>query len=468
MKKQITKKQFAIAAVLGAVLILLAVLLGTLAARQLRLRKILRSSEYNCVFLSMFPIDTFQEEDFAYYRADTVLKLTYVIPNYAVLKQCLKEVRASENEVTVLYLGIDPKKVNASQILELQSLFPGVQFEIIPACRPLTQWLADRHLDDTFDAYRRLTEQLVSREKIRVYSFFAQEWLIADNANYASDMLFNENVAHRLYLYADAAHNCNFTPENVAPLFGEFQNLLADARVNGYAFPDLSQWEIVFLGDSVIGNYSDHHSIPELVAAFSGARTYNLGWGGSKAGGEDLSSGLSVLNAFLEKDLAAMPPETQTYAGIKKYLEESPSKNGRTLFVLHYGLNEYFQGIPLDGKDRLDANTYCGSLRLLIETLQSARPDASILLIAPNAVISYQNGTMNLSEEGAPLASYVDAVQRMAEEYGLPLQDDYHNVIRPDDARRFLDGEVHPNEYGRYLIAKALVRTISRSFPPAD
>jgi len=427
----------------------------------------LRTSNYNCVFLSMFPIDTFQEEDFSYFRAEDVLKLTEVIPNYQTLKSCVKAVSSSGNEVGTIYLGVDPLKVSAQQVLELQASLPGTSFEVIPTYRRLSQWLSDKRADAHFQAYRDFVEALQEKENVRVYSFFSQEWLIADDANYLSGLLLNESVAERIYIYSDALHNCNFNRENTPTIFYEFEQLLQGAREHGYSFPDLSDWDIVFFGDSVMGNYVGHDSIPGLIRDLCNARTYNCGWNGATASGAEVSGGINVLNCYLSGDLTSLPTDSRTYLGLRERLEAEKQPSGRKqLFVIHYGLNDYFQGKPIDNAaDPYDAETYCGAIRSMIETLKKQRPEARILLIAPNAVTCFDAGSRILGENGAPLADYVDALLQVADAYHLAIQNDYRDVLPPENAERFLDGEVHPNEYGRYKIAKALAELITVQFP---
>lgn len=429
--------------------------------------KILKESEYNCVFLSMFPIDTFREEDFSHYRADDVLLLKYEIPSYQILKRYVKDVKLSGNEMHSVYLGIDPRKVSAKQILELHDAFPEVTFEVFPAYRRLSDWMNDWRFEKTYNAYLDLTEKLLDQNFIHVYSFFAQEWLIADDANYVKGTLLTEQVAGKVYVYADVAHHCIFTKQNIANVFHSFNRLLVDAKENGYKFPDFSSWDVVMFGDSIIGNYVEHDSIPGLLSAMTGARTYNCGWGGASASGTEASSGNNVINAYLTKDLSSIPVDVAARDGIQKRLEDEANASGqKLLFVLHYGINDYLNGRPLDNeKDPLDAETFCGAMRKMIETLRENRPDAKILLIAPNTITCFENGSRVLSETGAPFSDYADAVLRIGLEYGLPVQDDYHDVISAEIAADYLGDQVHPNEYGRYLLTKELIRQISALHP---
>lgn len=434
--------------------------------RQNKDRKILRESEYNCVFLSMFPTDSYNEEYFAYYRAEDALILDSVIPDYKTLKSYLREVNLSENEIVTIYLGVDPRKVSASQVLSLLEAFPEVSFEVIPTYRRLSQWKKDLQFEKSYNAYLSFAQGLIGKDRVHVHSFFAQEWLIADDYNFQKGLLLTEPIAERIYIYADGLHNQFFTAENIALIFDEFNELLTTTKKEGYQFPDLSDWDVVFFGDSVIGHFTDHSSIPELVTYFSGARTYNCGWGGSTAGGTDPSSGLNVLRSYLSGNLSSIPEEHLVHVNLEKRLQdETASSKKNLLYVLHFGLNDYFQDeLLLNPLDPYDESTYCGAIRTMIEELQKARPDAKLLLIAPNAALCYGGGTLPMGNNGAALPEYVDALIAIGEEYGIPVQDDYHLVIPPETAERFLVDEVHPNESGRYQIAKTLLQSICKNW----
>ena len=451
-----------------AILILIIAVIATVlyvrtASAQKKNDALLADSEYNCVFLSMYPISTYDPEDFSHYRADDVLLLDDCIPNFKTMQRYLKDVKLSENEMHCIYLGVDPKKVTAEQILECKEAFPGVTFLIIPTYRRLSEWMKDRHPEKTFNAYLDLTQKLLEKDEIQVYSFFAQEWLIADDANYVKGNLLNKGVAQKVYIYADVKHNCNFLPENIAVVFDTFSKLLSDVHENGYRFPSFKNLDVIFFGDSVIGNYTGHDSIPGLVADFTGARTYNIGWGGAAATGERVSDARSIIGAYLAKDPSILAENENASQNLSRRLSDEENSSGRDLLiVLHFGLNDYFVGAPVENwSDPKDITTYAGAMRSLIETLQVNRPDAKLLLIAPNAVTDHKQG-FAVQGEGGTLDEYVEVLVRIGEEYGIPVQNNFTDVLPLQGVAKFLDGEVHPNEYGRYKIAKELISNIEK------
>ena len=450
---------------LAAALILLAIFAVKPILQRLADQKTLRNGEYNSVFLSMFPIDTFDEADFMHFRGDQLAKITTILPNCRTLKSYLNDVSKSGNQLRVLYLGVDPRKVNAAQVLQFRDMFPGVQLEVIPAYRPLSDWLADPKADETLKAYVDLAQHLLDQQNIRVFSFFAQEWIIANPANYEEGLLLREETARLLYVYTDDLHHCQFTREDFFPRIGDLENLLQEAKSGAYTFPDLSDWDIAFFGDSVIGNYKGSHSIPNLVASLSGANCYNCGWGGTTASGSDPSSGVNVIKSYFDGILPEIPENVGVQDDFRRKLADAQNASGkRELFVLHYGINDYLKGVLLESEDPYDPNTYCGALRTIIETIRQNRPNASIFLMTPTPLICYHHGEDVGGENCSPLSAFVEAIGKIAREYDLPVQDTYHDVIPIENMTHLMDGEIHPNEYGRYLIVKEFLRIMKTCY----
>lgn len=425
----------------------------------------LRESSYNSVFLSMYPIDTYQEADFSHFRGDEIIKITLKMHDYASIRHHLADVKASGNQMRIIYLGVDPEKISADQIKELMAMFPETQFEILPAYLPIEQWAGLEDPSSTLAAYRSLTEGLMESENVRVFSFFAQDWIICDPASYAKDTLLTENIAHLVYIYTDELHGADIQPELIDPIFSHLEELIASEKAGQNTYPNLSDWDIVFFGDSVFGNFTDYHAITELTAHFSGARTYNCGQGGSTASTKtlDLPDLNQVVDAYLNKDLSTLQQGSQVYKGLSARLEDEKASSGRNLlFVIQYGINDYIQAHPVALEDPMNPDGFAGALRTAVEKIKSERPDARILLIVPNSIIYLDGGANPTSFTGGSFQEYLRVVRDVADEYDLLLLDD--SVIIPmQGIRGLLVDEIHPNENGRFLITKALLNCLSSS-----
>jgi len=457
-KQETSRKANPIIAVVLAVVLFIPCVVFFL---HLKDHKLLRESEYNSVFLSMFPVDTFNEEDFAHFRGDTVLLYPHEISGYFFLKHDLKDVRASGNEIRVLYLGVDPEKIKPEQILEFTAWFPETEINVIPLYRPIQDWVSMKDPSKTLEAYRTLVDGLTDLENIHVYSFFTQEWLIADPSNYLDGSRLCEEAARLVYIYTDTLHHCNLTSEDTDRYFTDLEQLISIAQNGPETFPDLSDTDIVFFGDSVIGSYTDKYSIPQYVTAFSGARTYNCGLGGAIGCGENPGDLPGLMSAYLSGNASLLPEDTQVRAGVEARLADEPASDRKLIYVLHYGLNDYFQGKPVSGIDPLDVTTFAGSVRSAVKQLKKAHPEARILLFVPNAVACYKKGKLVMGEKGSPFIEYVKAIRQIAEEESVMIADNYLDVIPPEETDRYLVDEVHPNEAGRYRIARYLLRRLA-------
>ena len=86
------------------------------------------SEEYDTVLLSMFPADSYREEEFAYYRGMTLFKASSLIPDISVMEKYMERVAKSGNTVTTAYLGIRPDKADPRKVQTLAGRYPSTVF----------------------------------------------------------------------------------------------------------------------------------------------------------------------------------------------------------------------------------------------------------------------------------------------------------------------------------------------------
>ncbi len=425
----------------------------------------LDAEQYDTVFLSMYPVDTYREEDYAYYRAMDIVKTSYCIPNLSVLSQYMEHIRKSGNVVSTVYLGIRPERISAGRLAELVRKYPSIHFEVVLAYPSLDYWagLSQRQLSGQLQDWKDCINALLPEANATLYFFGASEWLVANPANYLGDFLVNEQIAATLMLHSDSGHGYMLTPENAEGALDLLSRLITARRTAPDPYPDLSGWEILFFGDSIIGNYDGSDSIPGVVGGLSGATVYNCGLGGttaSQSSPEDCSL-TNAVGAFLAGDLSGLPPESQLYTGLKQY-QEAPSHSDRLCFVLNYGMNDFFDGAPVSSEDPLDTATYSGALRSAVCALQEAYPSARIVLCTPNFTSYFGNGREAQSEEGGILEDYAHAALAVAAEMDIEVLDNYGDLgITPDNHGEYLVDGCHPNAACRFLIGRNLAFLLS-------
>ena len=460
---------FFIAAVLGILGAFLLFWLLAVPPRQRDAFKKISSTEFDTVFLSMYPTDPYHEEDFAHYRAMTLFKASYCIPSPSVLNKYMKKIARCGNTVTTAYLGIRPDLISPEELEQITSLYPSVVFEVILAYPSAEYWqqLSSEEYEELLSAYCAYLTAAPHMAGVNCYFYGAEEWLIANPSNYENPWQLNEALSLTVMLHSDSAHAYLVTEQNAQTAARELSALTLRLRTAPFDYPDLSGYHLVFFGDSVIGNYTDSASIPGVAAGLTGAAVYNCGYGGNSAAQSSKFPVFlpGIADAFVRGDLSLLPQGEVVRQGVSSYLRDYPpgAFPENLVFVINYGLNDYFDGHRVDSEsDPMDTATYSGAIRTAVATLRTAYPDARVILCTPSYCRYYENGTLPHGEGGYILTDYVDAILSLSEELHTDVLDTYHDLgadsgnwdqyLSPD--------QVHPNASYRYLIGKSLIRLL--------
>lgn len=431
------------------------------------------NADYTSVFFSTFPVNNYTEEDFEYYREVYLIKSAYCIPDMETLNEYFTLVTQSDREISSIYLGVRPDIVSAEDLLNLTDTWYGVPFEVVIAYPSLEYWqeLDEEEYISTLAAYTDFVNTLMAncedndwlQGNLSLYFYSGTEWLVGNPANYESDFNVNAGISHTLSMYSDRDHEYVLTLDNYEDMLEDFQTLVGKNRntetedgEKRETYPDLSKWDVVFFGDSVIA-FSETSSIPGAFSGLTGAHTYNCGKGGSNATMKANSPGIpAVVDAFLAEDLSGFEEDSQIYAGMTDYIENAKKKRQKC-FVLNFGLNDYYTGCQVRSDDPNDIYTYAGALRTAVDKLQAAYPDAVIILMTPNFTSYFGNGLEPQSEAGGLLTDYVAAVNSICEEKELLVYDSYNRlgIDSTNHTEYLLDG-CHPNEGTRYTMAQGL------------
>lgn len=424
-------------------------------------RKIM-STEFDAVFLSMYPLDTYREEDYATLRGGKIMIASYRMPHISAMEIYMEEIQKSGNEVHTAYLGIRPDLTDWKELQAFIDSYPDIAFEIVIANPSADYWrgLSQQGYEALLAAYERLLAAIPDMSGTNFYFMSDQEWLICNPSNYKNHWLLAEDAASKVmaYSYTSPYYQVKDPEAAVRSLREVTQRL----RLEPEEYPDLSKTCVLFFGDSVIGNYTDSMSIPGVVNGLTGACVYNFGYGGDSAAlGADGGIGLpGILEAFFQEDLSKLPSEGQTYIGMASYLGKPP-KGKKLCFVINYGLNDYFKGHAVSSEDPYDVHTYCGAIRTAVKTIRDNAPDAQIVLCTPNFITEWEEGTEPHGSEGSVLADYVTAEIALARELEVDLLDNYHELgINAGNSSLYLDDKVHPSLACRYLMGKRLCGAI--------
>ncbi len=431
------------------------------------------SENYDGIFTAMYNIEPFSEEDFTVYRGLKILKTSYVHENTSDIAEYLEKALQSDNPITNVYLGVDPaciwyaskEKVerwnqNLDQdLLCFISAYPEVSFEVMLAFPQLTYWkeLSETKRESIVSVYLSFINRLAAYPNVVIYYPGSEEWLIKNPGNYKDTFTTNELLAQKLMLLTFCDRNYQITADNANMYFDRLKLLVQEET----EYPDLSEWCMVFLGDSIFGNYSGSFSIPGAVNGLSAAQVYNCAKGGTGASNEPNAGFhfLNAVNAFINKDRTVLGEEEQFSIGLKNYLADDHT-NKKLCFIVNYGLNDYFSGHAVSAPDQEQAS-YENGLRMGIEKLKEAYPEAYILVLTPSYCSEFSDGTERMSDRGGVLTDYVDAAMKISEELEVDCMNLYSELgVNSENHLHYLADGTHFNEAGRFMVAEHIVEHI--------
>lgn len=245
---------------------------------------------------------------------------------------------------------------------------------------------------------------------------------------------------------------------------------------------DKVSYDVVFLGDSILGQVRDETSVAALLARNLGKSVFNGAFGGTNMAKMEADRSMSPKKGMLSMGELALAIVYDDF-GVQQTLRIR--ENGTDYFsqtidelagidfsqveilVIEHGMNDYFDVVPLyNEEDPYDTYTYTGALRTALEALQKKYPDLRIVLVTPTySWLMSENRTCEEWDGGSgTLEDYVTAEKYLAREYGVELVDLFHNFYRHEEWDDWklttLDG-VHPNETGRRMIADKLTEALN-------
>lgn len=259
--------------------------------------------------------------------------------------------------------------------------------------------------------------------------------------------------------------------------------LLVNVRLRAGEGDDVLQYDIVVLGDSLIGQCQEDTSVTALMEQRLGCTVLNGALGGTcmaefaddTVGSyvtENLS-GTGLVRAIVTGDFGVQKT-LRVRSSPMAYFEYTIHLLGHTdytqtkILLLEYGINDFHAGIPVENADDpYDSYTYAGALRAAIIRLQEAYPELRIILVSPTYAwyrfVGEESATYDLGQ--GKLEDYINAQQQVAQEYGLEWVDLYHDMYVLEDGQDFYyyteDG-LHPNELGRELMAERICDQVNK------
>ncbi|MDE7224672.1 MAG: SGNH/GDSL hydrolase family protein [Acetatifactor sp.] len=439
----------------------------------------LEDGEYQAAFLGTYPLEYYEGEEFGIYRGINTLKLDPAADNIMELSGMLEQLTACDAPLERIYLGIDPVRLERhlswekdldweKSIAALIQEYEEIQWEVLLAYPSLAEWqkLPEEEREQAMAGYERAMEALLPVENLMLFYAGGQEWLICNQDNYEREGTLNSSVSHNMLLKIFCDQNYLVTEENREDMLEELEETLENWQEKPPEVKGHEEYTLVFLGDSVIGNYTDSLSVPGVVANFTGARVINCGYGGlCMSLGESGSAGVKVAEDLIANRPEELPEGIPARGGIQEF-HSSPVANDRLVFFLNYGINDYMLGRPLESEDAYDVTTYKGAMRTALEQLMAAYPGAQIVVMTPTFINYYGYGTQTMSDVGGVMTDYVEAAVAVAGEYALPYMNNYEDMeVDAENEKELLADGVHPNEKGRFRMGLLICRKLNEILP---
>lgn len=226
------------------------------------------------------------------------------------------------------------------------------------------------------------------------------------------------------------------------------------------ASPLLSGKTVVCFGDSIFGMTRDTTSVPAWAAAFTGAKFYNVGFGGCRMAVHP-TSGYAAFSMWALADAVATGTYTtqdaQASSGADYFAQQLAVLKGIDFgsvdtVVIHYGTNDFTGNVAIDNAtDDDDTSTLCGALRYALRKIQTAYPKIRVFISLPiyrkwdsTGAETYTNAN------GKKLREFCTALAGVADEFNCPCIDGYKALgINTANASAFLADGTHLNEHGR-------------------
>ncbi len=441
----------------------------------------LAGADYSGVFLSMFAPDIFDGDAFGYYRAIPTIQAGHTFQNLADIGQYLEQCFLRKEELSLVYMGIDPYAVSslygnhaslyagdyARYLTGQIQAHPDTVFEFLlpfPALSYLRS-VSDQKYDEIVESYRNFVNIMLPYDNARIYFLGYEEWLIANPGNYDDGGQCTEDIARTVLLKTFQNDHYLLRADNMEERLGHMTKLVRDPSA---ALPDLSQWCAVFFGDSIFDYVYNSTSIPNVVGSLTGAQVYNCAKGGTPAATDPAApdgqlSFPEMTERFIKGDTTGLEEDNDFFRGLQKYLSDDHSGK-RCCFVINFGLNDYFSGLPAENEaDPENRGTYAGALRAGIGMLQAHYPDAVIILMGPTYTLEFSEGTQPRGEQGRVLLDYVETAEKAAEETGVCFINGYKEFgINKENQEQYLADGSHPNETGRFYIGNQIIRYMEK------
>ena len=334
--------------------------------------------------------------------------------------------------------------------------YSDISFYAILSYPSVSYWknLSEDETKKCLEKYEECIKTLTHNDNLRMYWPGNNKWLIESPDNYSNGVP-DSSVALNLLILT----TCNLKYSVDKNSFNDESEILLDIVKEDVKYPDLSGKEIVFFGDSIMGNYHGPLSIPGESASLSNSDAFNLGIGGTSA----IADFNKLVDAFLGSGSLSGIEDEDFLSELKRF-ENEHDENKELFFIVNYGVNDYFMGVPAHVNTGspygdYDYDSYEAAMTDGIIKLKSSYPAAKIIILSPIYTNYFEAGERIMSDVGAPLQTYRDMGKFISEKLNTEWLDSLELIeINEENYETYLLDEVHPNFDGIYLMSDSIIR----------
>lgn len=235
------------------------------------------------------------------------------------------------------------------------------------------------------------------------------------------------------------------------------------------------RYDVIFFGDSRVGNDRTETAISWRLAEKTGLKVFNAGIGGTTmANNHDstlsLYSMVSLSKAVAMNDfsvqVAAIPTQYIENNDILYYVPDTVKELSKIdvskakYIIIEQCTNDYLSGIALENPDNpYDEATVMGALRVSVNNIRSAVPDAKIIVISPCMTFTIEGYGDELDFGYGTEEDFADAERKVCEELGVSFVDFYHESgITRDNVMEYLFDGLHPSDYGNQVLLDLIIK----------
>lgn len=353
---------------------------------------------------------------------------------------------------------------------------------VIPnATYKVYEFIGEVCMYDSTGANGKFTQLQTAQNVEKVITIPSDRYYIAFDS--AADSISNMSV----YRTTPNESELNGVPMHSDELSVTLDNFKRISEVN--IFCPLRGKTIVNMGDSIFGIFNPPFDISTYLSEYTGAITYNCGFGGSSMAThyqEDTYAKFSfwklvdaiVSGDFTEQEnalkLSSWTPPT-SYALRLETLKNIDFNSVDVLTIAH-GTNDFSYGFNIGNLENTeDVQTYLGALRYSLRKLMTEFSKIRVFVCTPifrtwidsdGSPIHYSDdvtqGELADNSSSLTYADYMTGLKNVADEYNIGYIDNYHiGMNRYNRLNYFevLDG-AHPKIEGRKLIARHMAKVL--------